>query len=388
MPGRNPSPTGLYIHIPFCHARCGYCDFVTFTGKEDKIDSYVDDLCKEISMMSSPAVTGGGSINDLMGPRQGHSGVTVETIFFGGGTPSVLEIHQIEKILKAAHDNFEIDPAAEITLEANPESISPDKAAGWLGAGINRISIGLQAFDDVLLKSMGRLHTVEQFEAAYAAVRVAGFKNVSFDLIYGFPGQDLDSWQSTVRSAAALGPDHLSLYSLTVEEHTPFASSGVTVDNDLQAQMYEWARGYLKGQGLKQYEISNFARPGFDCRHNLIYWRQQDYVGLGAGAVGCMGNLRWTNQKTLATYHNDIKAGRLPRLSIESLDSSARKFENLMLGLRLREGFNWAQEENPEWVAHRASLHARGLLEEITPGRWRIPDAAVPLTNQVLLPFL
>lgn len=361
------SPVGLYIHIPFCHARCGYCDFVTFTGKEDRIDGYVENLCKEIRMTSSSAIS---------------------TIFFGGGTPSVLEIHQIEKILKAAHDHFEIDPEAEITLEANPESISAEKAAGWRRAGINRISIGLQAFDDALLKAMGRLHTVEQFETAYAVVRAAGFQNVSFDLIYGFPGQDPNSWQNTVRSAAALGPDHMSLYSLTVEEHTPFAASGVTVDNDLQAEMYAWARFFLKQQGFEQYEISNFSRKGLACRHNLIYWRQQDYLGLGVGAVGCLGNLRWTNQKTLPAYQNDIEAGRLPRLCVETLDSSARKFESLMLGLRLREGFEWGEEEDSEWIAHRASLRARGLLEEVAPGRWRIPDSAVPLTNQVLLPFL
>ena len=215
-----------------------------------------------------------------------------------------------------------------------------------------------------------------------------GFKISILISFTAFRVQDLNSWQNTVCSAAALGPEHLSLYSLTVEEHTPFAAAGVTVDNDLQGDMYAWARSYLRDQGFDQYEVSNFARQGLACRHNLIYWRQQDYLGLGVGAVGCVGDQRWTNQKTLDAYQKDIEAGRLPRLSTETLDSAARKFESLMLGLRLREGFDWGEEENPEWKAQRSALRARGLLEEVAPGRWRIPDAFVPLTNQVLLPFV
>jgi len=399
---------GLYIHIPFCRARCGYCDFVTFTGKEDKIESYVEDLCREIELYGGKSShtslfqlrrpggrRPGSSRSKRLGPGLRPAGPTADdklvflsTIFFGGGTPSLLEPHHVGRILETVRSSFALDPEAEITLEANPESISAQKASGWRRAGVNRISIGLQAFDNVLLKAMDRLHTVEQFKAAYAAVRSAGFENVNFDLIYGLPDQDLTSWQNTLRSAAALGPEHLSLYSLTVEEHTPFAAAGVTVNDDLQGDMYAWARSYLKEQGFDQYEVSNFSRPGLACRHNLIYWRQQDYLGLGVGAVGCVGNERWTNHKTLAAYAKDIEAGRLPRLSIETLDAASRKFENLMLGLRLREGFDWGEEENPEWLAQRALLRARGLLEEVTPGRWRIPDAVVALTNQVLLPFV
>jgi len=381
MMPRSPD-LGLYIHIPFCHARCGYCDFVTFTGKEDKIDGYVGDLCREIGLY------GGKSPHTPLLQRGDSGGISISTIFFGGGTPSVLEPRHLSQIFAAIRSHFKLKPNAEITLEANPESITPGKAKSWKDSGINRLSIGLQAYDDALLKSMGRLHNVQQFEAAYRVVRAAGFDNVSFDLIYGFPEQTLESWQNTVRSAAALAPEHLSLYSLTVEEHTPFAAAGIQVDADLQADMYDWARKYLQTTGFEQYEISNFARAGKACRHNLIYWRKQDYLGLGAGAIGCKGNLRWTNQKTLPAYHEDIHAGRLPRLSIETLDPDTHRFEKLMLGLRLREGFAWGEENNAAWLASRSTLHKQGLLEEIQPGRWRIPDAVVPLTNQILLPFL
>lgn len=381
------NPLGLYLHIPFCHARCGYCDFVTFTGKEDKVDEYVEDLCREIGFYSELTTT--PHPHPL--PFERGEGIrvraTVSTVFFGGGTPSVLEPRHLEVIFKAIHQNFTLAPEAEITLEANPESITLEKARSWKHAGINRLSIGLQAYDNVLLHAMGRLHSVEQFETTYGEVRKAGFDNISFDLIYGFPNQTLPGWRETVSCALALKPEHLSLYSLVVEEHTPFAAAGVQVNADLQADMYDAARALLREVGYEQYEISNFAKPGRACRHNLIYWRQQDYLGLGVGAVGCVGDLRWTNQKTLSAYHDAIEAGRLPRASEETLDPRTRKFERLMLGLRLREGFDWGGETDPNWRAHRAELAVRGWLEEIQPDHWRIPDALVPLTNQVLMPF-
>lgn len=322
-----------------------------------------------------------------MDPRQGHSGVTVRTVFFGGGTPSLLDPHHVSQIIDAIRSHFNLSLDAEVTLEANPESITLDKAAGWRASGINRLSIGLQAFDDRLLKAMDRLHNVQQFQDAYHSARKSEFSNVSVDLIYGFAEQALEDWKRTLQATVALQPEHLSLYALKIEDHTPFAARGYHVNDDLEAGMYEWARGYLKNEGFKQYEISNFSRPDKACRHNLIYWRQQNYLGIGVGAVGCVDGLRWENHKTLNDYHNDIGAGSLPRASTENLDPNTRRFERLMLGLRLREGLEWP-ESSPEWLANRSSLATRGLLEEIHPGRWRIPDSAVPLTNQILLPFL
>ncbi len=360
---------GLYLHIPFCHARCGYCDFVTFTGKEDRINTYVADVVREMALYA-PRVTG-----------------DVSTVFFGGGTPSVLEASHLKSIFDGMHRHFTIAPSAEITLEANPESVTPEKACAWREVGINRLSLGLQSFDDTLLKAMGRLHTAEEFRQAYQTVRAAGFDNVSIDLIYGFPNQTLDGWKDTLRQAIELHPEHLSLYALKVEEHTPFFKEGATVDEDLQASMYAAAREFLPAQGFEQYEISNFARPGKGCAHNLIYWRQQDYLGLGVGAVGCVGDVRWENEKNLVSYHDALAQGQLPRLTEEELDPETRQFEHLMLGLRLREGIVWP-EDNHEWLARRDHLATQGQLEQVHPGRWRISDAYVPLTNQILLPFL
>ncbi len=386
----SPSSFGLYIHVPFCHARCGYCDFVTFTGKEDKINQYVGDLCEEIRLYVGADLASARTNIPVrnFGQAQGLPlRFNISTVFFGGGTPSVLEPRHLQEIFESIHDHFHLAQDAEITLEANPESITPFKAKAWKDLGINRISIGLQVFDNALLKKIDRLHTVEEFLAAYQAVRQAGFDNVSIDLIYGFKGQTLQSWQKTLASTAALHPEHLSLYALKIEEHTPFAAQGMRVNDDLEAEMYEWARKYLTTAGYPQYEISNFARPGRECRHNLIYWRQDDYLGLGVGAVGCVEGVRWENHKNLHDYHKDIGAGKLPRISIETLDSKTRQFERLMLGLRLREGIAW-EETNPEWASHRSTLVSRRLLEELRPGIWRIPDPAVPLTNQILLPFL
>jgi oxygen-independent coproporphyrinogen-3 oxidase len=371
MPAKKAS--GIYIHIPFCHARCGYCDFVTFTGREAQIDDYVYQLCEEIKLA---AVAGGQSLPP------------VSTVFFGGGTPSVLEAIQVSRILETLKQNYALEENAEITLEANPESVSLIKAEGWRQSGVTRISLGLQVMDDVLLKTLGRLHNVDQFKEAYRAVRAAGFDNVNIDLIYGLPQQDQNSWQQTLEATVALNPEHLSIYSLTVEEHTPFAAEGIKVNDDVQGEMYAWSRKYLKAQGYDQYEISNFAKAGRVCHHNLLYWRQHDYVGLGVGAVGCVDGLRWQNQKTLQAYEADIQNRRLPRMSEEKLDAATRKFENLMLGLRLREGFVWEEEQNPQWRSHRQRLASQGLLEELRPGLWRIPETAVHLTNQILLPFL
>jgi oxygen-independent coproporphyrinogen-3 oxidase len=360
------SPRGLYIHIPFCHAWCGYCDFVTFTGKEDRIQAYVNGVCREFQL---------------------YERRSVDTVFFGGGTPSLLEPQQVQQIVAAARAHFDVDQDAEVTLEANPESVTLEKARGWRQAGVNRMSLGLQAYDNALLKAMDRLHTVEQFEAAYQAARAAGFDNINIDLIYGFTGQSLEAWKQTLSASVALAPEHLSLYALAIEEHTPFAAQGIKVDSDLQADMYAAARDLLKRAGYEQYEISNFSKPGRACRHNLIYWRQQDYLGVGVGAVGCVGGVRWQNHKNLPDYFADIDKDHLPRASEEPLNDKTRKFERLMLGLRLREGLEWGEESDPAWIDHRARLATRGLLEETHPGRWRVADNAVPLTNQVLLPF-
>jgi oxygen-independent coproporphyrinogen-3 oxidase len=365
------SQTGLYLHIPFCHARCGYCDFVTFTGKDDQIERYVETLCAELRLLVAryPDVK------------------SLSTIFLGGGTPSVLSPDQLAQIFDTAGRYWALS-AAEITIEANPESTSPDQAAAWRRLGINRVSLGLQSFDDELLKKMGRLHSAAGFRSAYAAVRAAGFDNVNIDLIYGFEGQSLQNWQDTVHQALGLLPEHVSFYALTVEPHTPFAAQGHRTDGDAQAGMYEWAREAMNGAGLSQYEISNFAVSGRECRHNLLYWRQQNYLAAGVGAVGCVRGTRWQVSKNLSDYFAKMKQLKLPWESAEDLPVPVQQFERLMLGLRLREGLAWDPGENAAWERERVRLAQQGLLEETRPGVWRIPDRSVALTNQVLLAFL
>lgn len=371
MPIRSPK-TGFYIHIPFCRARCGYCDFVAFAGEEDRVGAYVEQLCREIRLQA--------------GLKWGRR--MLDTVFFGGGTPSLLEPAEVLRILEALRDGFHLPAEAEVTLEANPESVTTEKAAGWRSAGINRLSLGLQSFDDEQLKTLGRLHTGEGFRRAYDTARQSGFENINIDLIYGLIPQSVESWQETLRAAAGLRPEHLSLYALAIEKNTPFHARGLQVDDERQAEMYEWARACLREQGYEQYEISNFARAGRACEHNLIYWRQQDYIGAGVGAVGCVGAVRWQNEKTLKAYEEAISHERLPWSSEESLDGSTRRFERLMLGLRLREGLEWDAQENPAWAGERSRLAAQGFIEEMAPGRWRIPESRVVLTNQVLLSFL
>ncbi len=364
------SPKGLYLHIPFCRARCGYCDFVTFAGIEDRIDAYVRDLCQEIELHASAL------------PRPSF----LSTVFLGGGTPSLLGPHHVGQILGTVRKAFALNPNAEITMEANPESVTGDKAAGWFGAGVNRLSLGLQSYDDRLLKMADRLHTAQDFENAFRSSREAGFRNLNVDLLYGLPSQSLQDWQDTLEKTTTYYPDHLSLYALKVEEHTPFRDSGVRTDEDRQTDMYDWARAYLKQRGYGHYEISNFALPSKECEHNLIYWRQKDYIGAGVGAVGCVGGVRWENHKTLDDYGHDLARGKLPQASREFLSEETRRFERLMLGLRLREGLEW-EEPDPDWQGKRRRLAERRLLEVTPEGRWRVPDESVLLTNQALLPF-
>jgi oxygen-independent coproporphyrinogen III oxidase len=362
-------PIGVYLHIPFCSARCGYCDFVTFTGQEGRIDAYVEALRSELHRYGA---------TDLRSRA-------VSTVFFGGGTPSLLEALQINRILEALREAFHIVPGAEVTLEANPESVTPEKAAGWRKAGINRISLGLQTLDDGLLKAIGRLHDTAKFISAYEILRQAGFSNINVDLIYGLPGQSLDSWKETLTGVTALSPEHVSAYALQVEDHTPFAAQNVRIEDDVQAEMYDVARRHLASAGLEQYEISNFARPGLECRHNLIYWRQGDYLGCGVGAVGTVGTLRWTNSKDLQAYHRLLQEGQLPRAMEERLSAEDREFERMMLGLRLREG---TLLDNEELQEKRNTLQQAGQLERSPMGHWRVSDPYVPLTNQILLSLL
>ena len=275
-------PIGLYLHIPFCTAKCGYCDFNSYAGHEHMIPSYADTLVKDAGLW-----------------REAVGGREVETVFFGGGTPSLNPVEEMAKILAGMRGAFEIAVDAEVALEANPGSITTEYLRGLRDIGFNRLSIGIQSFDDEELVVLDRIHTGEDARAAFASARAAGFDNVNLDLIYGLSEQPLSAWQGNLEEALALGPEHLSLYALTVEDGTPLARDVErgrvqAPDPDMQAEHYEWTQERLTRAGYEHYEISNWARPGHRCKHNLVYWENREYLGLGAGAHSFLNGVRFS----------------------------------------------------------------------------------------------
>lgn len=286
--------TSIYLHIPFCTHRCAYCDFNTYAGQEAVIPAYVEALIKEI---------------DYVGRVAAEPRIETNTIFFGGGTPSLLSGPQIESIMSALSSAFGLSPNAEVTIEANPGTISPDKLEAIRNAGINRISFGVQSSITEELRMLERSHDFFTVIDAVSSARKAGFNNLNLDLIYALPGQTLQSWQTTVKRVLDLQPEHISAYALTFEHGTPFgkwADRGLLQlpDPDLAADMYEWTMDYLEENGYEQYEISNWARSDSElmCKHNLQYWRSLPYLGLGAGAHGYAGGYRYSNVLRIKTY--------------------------------------------------------------------------------------
>lgn len=263
----------LYLHIPFCSLKCRYCDFNSYAGIEELMTPFVETLVDEARLWGG--VAGGGR--------------RVETVFFGGGTPSLLPLAGIERIMVALRESFDFTPDAEVSLEANPGTADEAYLSGLVALGVNRLSFGVQSFHDDELAALDRIHTAQEARDGYRRAREAGFRRVNLDLIYGLPGQPMARWQASLEEAIALSPEHLSLYALTAEDGTPLAhdiAQGATPepDSDMQASMYEWSMERLAQAGYGQYEISNWARPGEECRHNLVYWRNGEWLGLGPGA--------------------------------------------------------------------------------------------------------
>lgn len=328
----------LYFHIPFCVHRCAYCDFTTYAGQDARIPAYVDALCREIEL-----------VGEALTER-----AYVKTIFFGGGTPSLVSVPQFASIFAAIRENFQINPNAEISLEANPGALVPNYFEGLREIGFNRISFGVQSTHPDELKMLERIHSYGDVLTANLLARKAGFENLSFDLIFGLPEQSLDRWQATVKLLTGLKPEHLSLYALTIEEGTPFgrwAARGMLPlpDPDLAADMYEWASKYLAEQGYEQYEISNWAKisrsKGFSpytCEHNLQYWRDLPYLGFGVGAHGYAAGIRYSNVLQIEKYIKsltDASAKDFPlspvTVSYEKINLQIEMNEMMMVGLRL-----------------------------------------------------
>lgn len=319
----------LYVHIPFCVKKCDYCDFLSAPAGRDTQEQYVQALLHEIQ-------TEGGRRKE-----------PVASVFIGGGTPSILEADLLEKILKALYRCFYIEKEAEVTMEANPGTLTLEKLRICRENGVNRLSLGLQSPDDTELASLGRIHDYQQFLESYQMAREAGFHNINVDLMFGIPGQTRDGWEKSLRTVAALNPEHISAYSLIIEEGTPFAARNLDLpDEDTEYQMYDDTARILREYGFEQYEISNYAISGKACIHNIGYWTGVSYLGLGLGAASLMDGCRFTNITSLERYTTASRKPNFPdniRKDLIRLTRQEQMEEFMFLGLRLRSGISKAE---------------------------------------------
>ena len=362
------TPFGIYLHIPYCKAKCRYCDFYSAPGARGVPQSYVDALLRELAKNTRRP----------------------DTLYFGGGTPALLVPAQAAALIEAADPL----PGAEITLEANPDSVDLRSLRRLRRAGFNRISLGMQSADPAELEAVHRPHTVQQTDQAVTMAKKAGFKNLSLDLIYGLPGQTEESWRATVEHALSLIPQHLSCYGLKVEEGTPLAQrveeGEVLPDDDAQADRYLWTVGRLARAGFAQYEISNFAKPGHESRHNLRYWLTRPYIGFGPGAHSDFGGRRYSFVRDLDAYIKGVLEGGNILDSEELIPRQERCGEYLMLRLRTALGIEeWEYRRNyfmdfAPLERRLEEFQAQGWAEKTAEGRWRFTPKGFLVSNQLI----
>ncbi|KAB8143945.1 radical SAM family heme chaperone HemW [Chloroflexia bacterium SDU3-3] len=404
----------LYIHIPFCHRRCSYCDFNTYANMDDRIEAYVDALCSELALrgagLPAPARAAGppAPLADLA-PTITRAGLR-PTIFFGGGTPTMLSLAQFERVLRAA-DAIVPLAQAEVTVEANPGTVlGGDYLRGLRALGVNRISMGVQSLDDPTLRVLGRIHTAAEARQSFEDARRAGFERINLDFIFGLPGQSLGQWRRTLDEIVTWGADHFSLYSLILEEGTPLhaqvTGGRISVpDDDASGEMYELAMERFAAAGYAQYEISNWARgsaaapiaggiPAQACHHNLAYWLNADYLAAGAGAHGHSFPRRYYDMLKIDDYIQTLRAGQLPTAEVNELTERDLRVETMFMGLRLNTGVSEAHFRDrcglALWEAFGPTLDdliGRGLLERTSYGV-RLTERGRMLGNQVFASFV
>ena len=374
---------GLYLHIPFCSAICNYCNFNRGLLDSDLKPRYVDALIEEIRRARGPA-----------GERR-----PADTIYFGGGTPSLLTSEEVASIIQACHDGFEVAPDAEVTLEANPETVSTALLGAFRQAGVNRLSFGVQSFRDDELRRLSRLHGAERARAAYREARDAGFDNVSLDLMMWLPAQQVSEWLESVDEAIALGPDHLSLYMLEVYPNAPLRDEmsrsawSQAPDEDVEV-MYLTAMERLEASGYRQYEISNVSRPHRRSRHNLKYWTDGEWRGFGCGAHSTVNGVRWKNIAGTDEYVSRVRASASPAVDVRRLTADERLGDALFTALRLTEGADIAaineRYQVDAWARFGPELEplvGAGLLE-VTGRRWRLTRSGMLLAHEVMAVFV
>jgi oxygen-independent coproporphyrinogen-3 oxidase len=375
-------PAGVYLHIPFCKSRCSYCDFATEVYRDSAaVEQYVSSLCREIRSFQS---------------LEAWAPLDSDTIYFGGGTPSLLKPNQVEQILEVVKSKFDVSDDAEVTMEMNPATVSAEKLAEYRSHGVNRASFGVQTFNDRHLKLLARGHDADDARQTYKLLRDAGFENISFDLIAGLPGQSIDDWKRNLDESVAMEPEHLSLYLLEIHEGTPLAEqvrSGrrPMPDEDLAAEMYEVMIERLDRAGYGQYEISNFAKPGFESRHNTKYWRLDPVYGFGVSAHSFDGFERYSNERDTAEYVHLIEISGNAAVNRETIDLAS---EFAFLGLRLNAGIDLAVFRARfgidlvyEYRSDLDRFREAGLLE-ITEGNLRLTPKGMLFSNEVFQAFV
>ncbi len=375
LPEGRAAARGLYVHVPFCFHKCHYCDFYSFVDREGQSGAYLAQLERDVEWL------------------RGRVAEPLDTVFVGGGTPTLLSAPELTRLTELIR-RVPLSDAVEWTFEANPETIDAEKASVLASAGVNRISIGAQSFNHRHLKTLERWHDPANVARAAGFVRGAGIANFNLDLIFGIPGQTLDEWRSDLAVALEIGPEHLSCYGLTYEPNTAMTRRLLKgefepCDDDVEAEMYDATRTTLAEAGFRQYEISNFARPGRECRHNLVYWRNEPWWAIGPSASGFVAGHRFKVVPRLGDWLSRVGDLSQPVVDVEPPDERRHVSEALMLGLRLMEGIDAALERRAtELEPGRAAVFARaisgGLLERTTAGRLRFTHRGAMLANEVL----
>lgn len=375
----------LYIHIPFCIRKCAYCDFLSGQRNAEEIENYVEALISEIKTYQAM------SLNEI-----------VRTVFLGGGTPSILSGSQMKRIFQALRETFDISETAEITVEANPGTVTYEKLTAYRNVGINRISFGLQSANDEELKRLGRIHTFEEFLESYKMARACGFQNINVDLISAIPKQTTEQFEQSLKKITELQPEHVSVYSLIIEEGTPFAKlygEGAPLEKDLPSEeeerlIYWKTKEFLEKEGYRRYEISNYAKEGLECRHNLGYWERKNYLGLGLGASSLMGNVRYHNTEDWKEYIANAKNLQQIQKDVETLTVEEQMEEFIFLGLRKMQGISEQkfQEafQKSIWECYSENIRKvmeKGLLDK-RDGNLYLTEKGIDISNYVFAEIL
>jgi oxygen-independent coproporphyrinogen-3 oxidase len=370
----------LYVHIPFCKSKCNYCDFNSFNANEKLMDEYIQALIKEMTLTKDKI--------DIL-----------DTIFIGGGTPSILSLKNIEKLLRGIYENFSIKDDCEITMESNPKTLNLEKLKLLKSLKINRLSMGVQAVSDKNLKFLGRIHSFEDAKKMYNEALKVGFSNINIDMMFSYPNQSLKEWKHALEEVLKLNPKHLSIYSLILEEGTKLydlyeEGSIEILDDQLDRQMYYFARDILEQNGYHQYEISNFAKDDYECEHNKIYWRCEEYLGIGLSAHSYLNSKRFYNKSNIDEYIKDLENEKLPIKEIKDLTLDEKIEEKIFMNLRMNEGLS-LDEFYKLFDIKLENLYSKEIekllkdeLVVIKDGVIKLSKRGIDLSNKVFIEFL